>query len=56
MSYLKGCRVNVSGYGISNNITKRTLELMEIAALTILLTYRKKMVLISLFRIRRKSF
>jgi hypothetical protein len=26
MSYLKGCRVNVSGYGISNNINQEDIR------------------------------
>jgi hypothetical protein len=34
MNYFKDCKVNHFGYGTNSSINKKTLEQMEIAALT----------------------
>jgi hypothetical protein len=43
MSYFKGCKINHFGYGISMNIDKKILELIDFVVLIISLDYLIKM-------------
>jgi hypothetical protein len=41
-SCIKGCKANLSGYGINKSTSKKILEAAEIAALIISLVYRRR--------------